>query len=46
MTLTLDTIEIFHVRMPLLSPWTTAYGSDDAIDSVLVRLGSDGLHGW
>ena len=32
--------------MPLISPWTTAYGSDDSIHSVLVRIDSAGLCGW
>lgn len=39
-------IEIRRVAMPLLSPWATAYGSDDAIHSVLVRIDSDGVHAW
>ena len=27
-------------KMPLIYPWKTAYGSDDAIESVLVQLRS------
>ena len=42
----LEGIELFHVRMPLLAPWRTAYGSDDAIESVLARMTSGGRHGW
>jgi O-succinylbenzoate synthase len=32
--------------MPLVSPWRTAYGEDAAIESVLVRMESDGLAAW
>lgn len=41
-----ERIEIFHVSMPLISPFTTAYGSDDAIHSVLLRIDSGGAYGW
>ena len=44
--MTIDSIDLFHVRMPLLEPWRTAYGSDDAIESILVRMCADGLVGW
>lgn len=39
-------MNVYHVSMPLLYPWRTAYGEDAAIDSVLVRVESDGVHGW
>jgi len=42
----IEAIDIYHVRMPLIEPWRTAYGSDDAVESVLVRLRSDGIVGW
>ena len=42
----IDSIEIIRVAMPLISPFTTAYGSDDTIESVLVKLTSGDLHGW
>lgn len=42
----IDSIEVFHVAMPLLSPWRTAYGEDAAIESILVRIESAGLAGW
>jgi len=32
--------------MPLITPWKTAYGSDDAVESVLVRMVSGGVEGW
>jgi O-succinylbenzoate synthase len=34
----INAIEIYHVAMPLLYPWRTAYGEDAAVESVLVRL--------
>ena len=34
----IDAIEIYHVAMPLLYPWRTAYGEDAAVESMLVRL--------
>ena len=32
-----DHIELYHVSMPLIEPWRTAYGQDLAIESVVVR---------
>lgn len=42
----IDRLHIYRVGMPLIYPWTTAYGSDDVIQSVLVRMISGGRHGW
>lgn len=42
----IDSIELFHVSMPLIYPWRTAYGEDAAIESVLVRMESGGVVGW
>jgi O-succinylbenzoate synthase len=42
----IDRIEIYHVRMPLIYPWRTAYGSDAAVEAVLVQMHSGGIHGW
>jgi O-succinylbenzoate synthase len=39
-------IDIYHVHMPLKSPFRTAYGEDHAIESVLVRLSDGEHHGW
>jgi O-succinylbenzoate synthase len=41
-----DRIEIYHVAMPLIFPWRTAYGEDAAIQSVLVRTESSDLVAW
>jgi len=42
----IDRIELFHVAMPLISPWRTAYGEDAACHSVLCRLSSGSLEAW
>lgn len=42
----IDAIEVFHVALPLKSPWRTAYGEDQHIESLLVRMQSGELHAW
>ena len=42
----IDRIELFHVAMPLISPWRTAYGEDHAVESVLCRMSSGSLAAW
>jgi O-succinylbenzoate synthase len=42
----IDRIDLFHVRMPLLYPWRTAYGEDAAIESVLCRMASGSVAAW
>ena len=42
----IESIEVFHVAMPLIQPWRTAYGEDATIESVLVRMTSGGHVGW
>ncbi|MCA9177580.1 MAG: o-succinylbenzoate synthase [Planctomycetales bacterium] len=42
----IDRIELFHVRMPLIQPWRTAYGEDAAIEAVLCRMSSGSCDGW
>lgn len=42
----IDSIELFHVAMPLIYPWKTAYGEDAACHSVLCRLTSGSVHAW
>ena len=37
---------LYHVRMPLLEPWVTAYGSQDNIESLFVNLKFDSVDGW
>ena len=42
----IDRIELYHVAMPLLSPWRTAYGEDAAVHSVLCRMASGSIDAW
>ncbi|MFT5095339.1 MAG: O-succinylbenzoate synthase, partial [Porticoccaceae bacterium] len=42
----IDRIELFHVAMPLIYPWRTAYGEDAAIHSVLCRMTSGSVDAW
>ena len=42
----IDSIDLYHVAMPLIYPWRTAYGEDAAIESVLVRMTSGKHVGW
>jgi O-succinylbenzoate synthase len=42
----IDRIELFHVAMPLISPWRTAYGADSTIESVLCRMVSGSVEAW
>lgn len=42
----IDRIELFHVAMPLIYPWRTAYGEDATIHSVLCRMSSGSLAAW
>jgi O-succinylbenzoate synthase len=42
----IDAIELFYVVLPLVQPFRTAYGQDEAIHSVLVRMASGEAEGW
>ena len=42
----IDSIEVYHVAMPLIYPWRTAYGEDASIETVLVRMVSGQHYGW
>jgi O-succinylbenzoate synthase len=42
----IDSLEIFHVAMPLIYPWRTAYGADYDIHSVLVKANSGEHSAW
>jgi len=39
-------IEIYRVAMPLVYPFRTAFGDDETIESVLVRLCAGNACGW
>lgn len=42
----IDRIELFHVAMPLIYPWRTAYGEDAAVHALLCRMSSGSVDGW
>jgi len=42
----IDALTVFHVAMPLIDPWKTSFGEMTSVESVLVRLVSDGEEGW
>jgi O-succinylbenzoate synthase len=42
----IEAMELFRVSMPLVYPFRTAFGNDDTIESVFVKLYSDGNYGW
>ena len=42
----IDAIEIAHVAMPLIYPFRTAFGNNDTIESVFIRLSSGEHYGW
>ena len=42
----IEQIDLYHVKMPLLEPWVTAYGSQNDIESVFVKIVTDGISGW
>ena len=42
----IESIQIHRVAMPLVYPFRTAFGNDETIESVLLRVGSDELYGW
>jgi len=42
----IDAIEIYRVGLPLVYPFRTAYGNDDRIETILVKLTSGNQHGW
>jgi len=42
----IDAVELFHVAMPLVSPWRTAYGEDHTVESVLAKIEGEGIYAW
>jgi O-succinylbenzoate synthase len=42
----IDRIDLYHVAMPLITPWRTAYGEDAAVHAVLCRMTSGSVAGW
>lgn len=42
----IDSIEVFHVALPLRQPLATAVGQFDQLQTVLVRMSAEGVVGW
>ena len=42
----IEKISIYRVCNPIKHPYTTAFGTQNAFNSILVRLESEGLSGW
>src|ERR1700675_2527631 len=42
----INSIDVYRVAMPLVYPFRTAFGNDDCIESVLVRMESKDGYGW
>ncbi len=42
----IDSISLYHVAMPLVYPFRTAYADEYVIESVLVRMEGEGQVGW
>jgi O-succinylbenzoate synthase len=42
----IDAIDVYHVANPMHEAWSTAYGSDEAVHGVMVRMRSQGHEGW
>ena len=42
----IEEIELYRVAMPMKARWRTAFGEENAIQSILVRLVADGVDGW
>jgi hypothetical protein len=42
----IDSIDVYHVAHPMREAWTTAYGSDEAVQGLLVRMTSGEHSGW
>jgi O-succinylbenzoate synthase len=42
----IEQIDLYHVRLPLIYPWRTAYGEDSDVHSILVRMRSGSHEAW
>jgi len=42
----IERIDVFHVAMPLIYPFRTAFGNTRTVESVLVRMCCAGAEGW
>ncbi len=42
----IERLDVWHIALPLRTPWRTAYGSDPSIHSIVVRIVSEHGVGW
>ncbi len=42
----IEAVDVYLVTMPIIYPFRTAFGNDEVIESVLLRLESGGAYGW
>lgn len=42
----IERLELFRVSMPLVYPFRTAFGDENAVESLLVRMDAGGQYGW
>jgi O-succinylbenzoate synthase len=42
----IEQVTLYHVRMPLVSPFETSFGRIESRDCLLVQVDADGLTGW
>lgn len=42
----IERIELYRLRVPLVQPWVTAYGSDRELFPLVTCLRCDGIEGW
>ncbi len=42
----IDRIDVYHTAHPMQEAWSTAYGSDETVNGVLVRMCSGDREGW
>jgi O-succinylbenzoate synthase len=42
----IDALTLYHIRLPLVTPFTTSFGSIDHKECILVELHADGLTGY
>ena len=42
----IDRAEIFIIKLPLIKPFTTSFGTETHKEALLIRIGSDNFYGW
>lgn len=42
----IDRIELYHIAMPFIYPFRTAYGNDEGIETIIVGMVSGDDYGW